>query len=72
MSIRNLGHRLYEGEVSIDFVGRRKNWYIASAIILLVCIGAVVFRGLNFGIEFRGGAEFTIPNAEPSACRPSP
>ena len=62
-SVRNLGHRLYEGEVSIDFVGRRKRWYIVSALILLVCVGAVVFRGLNFGIEFRGGAEFTLPNA---------
>ena len=62
-SIRNLGHRLYEGEVSVDFVGRRKTWYLVSAVILLVCIGAVIFRGLNFGIEFRGGAEFTIPNA---------
>ena len=62
-SVRNLGHRLYEGEVSVDFVGRRKRWYIISALILLVCVGAVIFRGLNFGIEFRGGAEFTLPNA---------
>lgn len=61
--IRNLGHRLYEGEVSIDFVGRRKTWYVVSALILLVCVGAVLLRGLNFGIEFRGGADFTIPNA---------
>ena len=61
--IRNLGHRLYEGEVSIDFVGRRKTWYVVSAVILLVCVGALVLRGLNLGIEFRGGAEFAIPNA---------
>ncbi len=61
--LANFGQRLYSGEVSFDFVGRRKQWYLLSAIILLICIGAVVFRGLNFGIEFRGGAEFTIPNA---------
>ena len=29
----NLGHRLYQGEVSFDFVGRRKLWYSMSAII---------------------------------------
>lgn len=58
-----LGHRLYSGEVSIDFMGRRKTWYIISAIILLVSVGALVFRGLNLGIEFRGGAEFAIPSA---------
>jgi preprotein translocase subunit SecF len=49
--------------VSYDFVGKRKNWYIISAVILLVAIGALVFRGLNLGIEFKGGAEFAIPNA---------
>jgi preprotein translocase subunit SecF len=62
-ALGNLGHRLYAGEVSVDFVGRRKTWYVVSAIILLVCIGSLVFRGLNLGIEFRGGADFSIPNA---------
>ena len=61
--LSGLGHRLYAGEVSIDFVGRRKTWYIFSAIILIVAVGALVFRGLNLGIEFRGGAEFAIPSA---------
>ena len=61
--IRGLGHRLYSGEVSYDFVGHRKRWYVISAIILLVSIAALGIRGLNFGIEFRGGAEFSIPNA---------
>jgi preprotein translocase subunit SecF len=63
MSGKGLGHRLYSGEVSFDFIGRRKQWYIMSGIILLVAIGALGFRGLNLGIEFRGGAEFAIPNA---------
>lgn len=58
-----LGHKLYAGEVSYDFVGRRRTWYLISAVILLVAIGALVFRGLNFGIEFRGGADFSLPNA---------
>ena len=61
--VRNIGHRLYAGEVSFDFVGRRKTWYVVSAIILLVSVGALVFRGLNLGIEFRGGADFSMPNA---------
>ncbi len=26
----NLGAQLYQGKVSIDFVGRRKTWYVAS------------------------------------------
>jgi len=58
-----LAHRLYAGEVSYDFVGKRKTWYIISAVILVVAIGALLFRGLNLGIEFKGGAEFAMPNA---------
>jgi len=60
---KGFGQRLYRGEVSYDFVGRWRRWYILSAIILIVSIGALGFRGLNLGIEFRGGADFAIPNA---------
>jgi preprotein translocase subunit SecF len=59
-----LGHNLYTGKTSFDFVGRSRTWYAISALILLVAVLALVFRGLNFGIEFRGGAEFRVPNAE--------
>ena len=62
MGIRTLGQRLYNGEVSFDYVGRRKTWYIVSLLILLVAVGSLVTRGLNLGIEFRGGAEFQVPN----------
>jgi len=61
--LSSFGERLYDGRRSIDFVGRRKTWYIISAAILLVAIGAVLLRGLNLGIEFRGGGDFGIPNA---------
>ena len=61
--ISGLGHRLYSGQMSIDFIGRRRTWYIVSAIILLVSVGALLTRGLNLGIEFRGGADFSLPAA---------
>ncbi len=53
-------HRLYTGEMSYDFVGRRKFWYIVSAVILIVCITSIAFKGLNLSIEFRGGGEFSV------------
>ena len=61
--ISGLGHRLYSGQMSIDFIGRRRTWYVVSAIILLVSVGALLTRGLNLGIEFRGGADFSLPAA---------
>lgn len=58
----SLGHKLYSGEVSYDIVGRRKKWYMVSAVLLLVAISGILFRGLNLGIEFSGGAEFYVPS----------
>lgn len=53
-----IGARLYRGDVSVNFVGRWRTWYAMSALILLVALGAVLLRGLNYGIEFKGGVEY--------------
>lgn len=59
--VGNLGSRLYRGEVSYDFVGHQKRWYIISAIVLLVAIVSLVTKGLTLGIEFEGGAVLQLP-----------
>jgi preprotein translocase subunit SecF len=61
--LRTIPGRLYRGEVSVDFVGRRKLWYTISGVILLVSIVALLFRGLNYSVDFRGGEiyKFTAP-----------
>ena len=53
-----IGHRLYTGEVSYDFIGHRRRWYLVSAIMIAVSILSLAIRGLDFGIEFKGGADF--------------
>jgi preprotein translocase subunit SecF len=55
-----LGNALYEGDVSIDFVGRKWLWYTVSGIIVLLAIAGLSLRGLNFGIEFEGGVEYNV------------
>jgi preprotein translocase subunit SecF len=56
----DLGHDLYEGRVSYDFVGRRRLWYGVSLLIVVLALVGLIGRGLNMGLEFRGGTEFTI------------
>jgi len=53
--------RLYRGETRFDFVGRRKIWFSLSTAIIVLGIVSIVLRGgLNLGIEFKGGTEWTI------------
>jgi preprotein translocase subunit SecF len=53
--------RLYRGETRFDFVGKRKIWFSISAAIIVLGIVSIILRGgLNLGIEFKGGTEWTI------------
>jgi preprotein translocase subunit SecF len=61
--LSRLGNELYEGRVSIDFVGRKWLWYSISGVIILLAAGGLFFKGLNFGIEFKGGVEYTVSPA---------
>jgi preprotein translocase subunit SecF len=68
--ISTFGQHLYEGRVSFDFVGRRKLWYSISAGIVVLAALAFMVRGFNYGVEFKGGVEFTatvkVANSESS------
>jgi preprotein translocase subunit SecF len=57
----SLASRLYRGEVSYDFIGRRKIWYIAASIIILLSILSLAIRGLTPSVDFKGGAVFQFP-----------
>jgi preprotein translocase subunit SecF len=57
----DLGNKLYSGEVSYDFVRRRKIWYLASAAVLAISLTSLLVRGLHPSIEFSGGAVFETP-----------
>ncbi len=62
---RDLGDALYTGDRSINFVGRRKVWFTISAIVIVISaiLPFTLHNGFNFGIEFKGGSEFTITGA---------
>jgi preprotein translocase subunit SecF len=54
----SLASRLYHGETSYDFVGRRRLWFAISGAVMLVSLVSLFAPGLNFGIDFKGGAVF--------------
>jgi preprotein translocase subunit SecF len=62
----NLGERMYRGEVSYDFVGKKKRWFLLSLVITVAAIVGLITPGLRMGIEFSGGAVFTVDKTTPS------
>ncbi len=61
--LSGLGGRLYSGETSIDVIGKKKRWYAFSGLLIVLSIGALTLQGLHLGIEFKGGASYTVTKA---------
>ena len=53
--------RIYAGDTNIDFIGKRKIWFGLSGVLMLAFTLLLVFQGLEFGIEFRGGVSIQAP-----------
>jgi preprotein translocase subunit SecF len=58
--LSQIGRALYEGQVSIDFVGRKWLWYSISGLIVLLAVLGLTTKGFNLGIEFSGGVEYRV------------
>jgi SecD/SecF fusion protein len=44
----------------IDFIGRTKFWFAISGTVLAIGLGSLVVQGLNLGIDFKGGSQFSF------------
>jgi preprotein translocase subunit SecF len=60
--VGTFGQKLYSGEISYDIVGKRRRWYAISGTVFLIAVISLLTRGLNYGIEFTGGAEYRVPS----------
>ncbi|HEY5524584.1 MAG TPA: protein translocase subunit SecD [Clostridium sp.] len=45
---------------SLKIIEKRKIWFTLSAIVILIGMSFIAFRGLNFGIDFKGGTDVVI------------
>ena len=51
--------------LKLDYIGRRNTWFAISAAAVLISLGAIGVKGLNLGIDFRGGTQVTFTTPQP-------
>jgi SecD/SecF fusion protein len=52
--------------LQIDFMKRTMFWFAISGVILVVSTVSLATRGLNLGIDFRGGVQMTFKTKKPT------
>jgi preprotein translocase subunit SecF len=57
---RSLRYRLYHGETNFDFVNRRRIWFALSGAVIVIGLISLIFQGLNYGIDFKGGTSWQV------------
>lgn len=55
---------LIPADVDIGFIIKRKLFFVFSALMIVTSIALVTTKGLNFGIDFKGGILIEIRNQE--------
>lgn len=51
----------------IDYMRRRNLWFAISGAVILIGVVSLATRGLNLGIDFKGGVQITFKTTEPVA-----
>ncbi|WP_295885377.1 protein translocase subunit SecF [uncultured Thiohalocapsa sp.] len=52
-------------ELDIDFMSKRYIAAVLSAVVLLICLASMLFRGFEFGLDFTGGTVIELGYQEP-------
>jgi len=51
--------------LNIDFIGRRRLAYLFSGTVILIGLGLIALRGLNLGVDFKGGRSYVVSFSKP-------
>ena len=46
--------------LNVDFMGKRNMFYLVSAVVVVIGIISIVFKGVEFGLDFKGGTEVVV------------
>jgi SecD/SecF fusion protein len=53
--------------LQIDFMRKRYLWFAISGAIVAISIGALAVKGLNLGIDFKGGTQVSFTTPQPTS-----
>ena len=53
--------------LQIDFMRKRYLWFAISGAIVVISIGALAVKGLNLGIDFKGGTQVSFTTPQPTS-----
>jgi SecD/SecF fusion protein len=49
-----------------DAVGKRRIWFTIAGVLIAISVASLIFKGLNLGIDFRGGTQLTLEADRPT------
>jgi SecD/SecF fusion protein len=53
--------------LQIDFMKRRRTWFAISGTVIAISVVALGVKGLNLGIDFKGGTQVTFKTTQPTS-----
>jgi SecD/SecF fusion protein len=53
--------------LKLDYIGRRNTWFAISGAVVVIALGAIAVKGLNLGIDFKGGTQIAFETPKPVA-----
>lgn len=56
---------IFKHDAAVDFLGWRRVSLTISTILVVVAIGAILTRGLNYGLDFTGGLLISVKYEQP-------
>lgn len=70
-SFSQLGNDLYTGKKSFPIIQNRRRWLTIGMALMIGALLILGIRGINPGIEFQGGSEFTVSGTQVSDQQPA-
>lgn len=56
--------RVHEDWKNVDFVNKRKWFFLASSLMIIIGIVSLGVNGLHLGIDFKGGSSITVQSSQ--------